>query len=334
MFAKQLPKQAVQCRACSHACAIAPGKTGICGVRKNVAGQLELLVYGKPVALAIDPMEKKPLFHFLPGERVLSFGTLGCNFGCSFCQNWDISQASKSSNAAEVEGEDVSPQKIVDYALKQGIPAIAYTYNEPTVFIEYALEIMKLAKAKGIKNVWVSNGFFSAEALAAIAPYLDAINIDLKAFSEKFYQDVCKARLQPVLDNIRKCRELGIWVEVTTLLIPDKNDSVAELKQAAQFISSISPDMPWHISAFHPDYKMTDVQSTPLKSLLRACEIGKAAGLRYVYVGNVLDKEHATTLCPKCSEALVERSGNAVLQNKLKSGACPKCKTKIAGVWK
>lgn len=331
---KPLPKNIVQCLACAHRCALAPGKSGICGVRKNVSGSLELLVYGKPVALAIDPMEKKPLFHFLPGSRILSFGTLGCNFACSFCQNWDISQASKGNNMAEIEGEDISSEKIVDYALKNKIPAISYTYNEPTVFLEYALDVMKIARKAGLKNVFVSNGFMSSEALEAISPCLDAINIDLKAFSEAFYRDICKARLQPVLDNIRKCHELGIWLEVTTLLIPGKNDSDAELEKAAQFIASISKDIPWHISAFHPDYKMLDIKPTPASSLLRAYGIGKAAGLNHVYIGNIIDSERSSTYCPKCNEKLIERVGNSVTSSRLSAGACPKCKVKIAGVWK
>ncbi|MEM7813630.1 MAG: AmmeMemoRadiSam system radical SAM enzyme [Candidatus Aenigmatarchaeota archaeon] len=334
---KPLPNKAVRCLACSHGCTIAPGRRGICGVRKNVSGRLELLVYGKPVSLAVDPVEKKPLFHFLPGSRILSFGTLGCNFSCSFCQNWEISQASKQPNAEKImaiESKEVAPQHIVDCALRSKIPSIAFTYNEPTVFLEYALDVMKLAKKRGLKNVWVSNGFMSREALETIAPYLDAINIDLKSFSEDFYRDVCKARLEPVLNNIRKCHELGIWVELTTLLIPGKNDSDAELEQAARFIASVSKDMPWHISAFHPDYKMQDVEPTPKSSLMRACKIGKAAGLNHVYVGNVADSEHSSTFCPKCGEKLIERSGNSVTSNRLNSGACPKCKTKITGVWK
>lgn len=336
MLAKSLPDKAVQCRACSHYCTIQSGSTGICGVRRNVNGKLELLVWGKPVSLAVDPMEKKPLFHFLPGSSVLSFGTLGCNYSCSFCQNWSISQASKQGNATEImgiESDEISPGQIVDYALKHKIPAIAYTYNEPTVFLEYALDVMKLAKKKGLKNVWVSNGFMSPEALKTIAPYLDAINIDLKSFSEAFYRDVCKARLQPVLDNIRRCHELGIWLEVTTLLIPDKNDSDKELKQIARFIASVSPDIPWHISAFHPDYKMLDAKPTPASSLERAYNIGKAAGLRHVYVGNVLDPKHASTLCPDCNEKLIERAGNVVLHNRIKNSVCSKCGSKIAGRW-
>jgi len=333
---KKLKDNKVQCLACHNQCLINEGKIGICGVRQNIDGDLHLLVYGKAISVNIDPIEKKPLFHFLPGRKALSLGTLGCNFACDFCQNWEISQAPKPFDKAQGikhYGEEWSPEKIVKYCKDNKIPIIAYTYNEPTVWIEYALDTMKLAKKEGIKNIWVSNGFMTEKALNLIAPYLDAINIDLKSFSEDFYQKTCKGRLEPVKENIKRIWKMGIWIEVTTLIIPGFNDSKKELKQIVKFLVGISKDLPWHISAFYPCYKMLTQSPTSQEILINACEIGKKAGLRYVYTGNIPDSNHESTYCPKCNSLIIERWDMETLENNLKNEQCAKCKTKIKGIW-
>ncbi|MBI5221928.1 MAG: AmmeMemoRadiSam system radical SAM enzyme [Candidatus Magasanikbacteria bacterium] len=285
---RKLDGNKVRCLACAHYCVIQNGKTGICGVRKNVEGELQFLVYGRPAAIHVDPIEKKPLYHFMPGTEILSLGTFGCNFRCGFCQNYDISQHKLQVTSFKLrESGDWLPERIVSYAVGHQIPSIAYTYNEPTVFVEYAHDIMVLAKEKGIRNVFVSNGYESKETLDYIGPYLDAINIDLKSFSNEFYQKNCGAKLQPVLDTIKRVYQMKIWQEITTLVIPGENDSEEELKQIADFIVSVDSGIPWHLSRFHPDYKMVDKDITDYKSLARAKEIGLKAGLKYVYIGNV-----------------------------------------------
>jgi len=334
---EKLKDNKVRCQACHNQCFISDKKIGICGVRQNINGNLYLLVYGKAISVNIDPVEKKPLFHFLPGQKAFSLGTLGCNFACDFCQNWEISQAPKPFDKAEsikYWGEDWSPEKIVNYCKKNNIPIIAYTYNEPTIWAEYALDTMKLGKKEGIKNIWVSNGFMKEKTLDLIAPYLDAINIDLKSFSEDFYQKICKGRLEPVKENIKKIWKMGIWIEVTTLIIPGLNDSEKELKQIAKFLVKISKDLPWHISAFYPCYKMLTQAPTSEEILISACKIGKKAGLRYVYTGNIPNSNYESTYCPKCNSLIIERWGMEVLENNLKNGKCPKCNTKIQGIWK
>jgi pyruvate formate lyase activating enzyme len=327
---RKLNNDTIQCLACNNYCVIPNGKTGICGVRQNENGKLKLLVDNKAVAVNLDPIEKKPLFHFFPGSIAFSLGTFGCNFGCEFCQNWDISQAPKETTI-EFWGEDWPPEKIISYCQKHNISVIAYTYNEPTIWAEYALAIMKLAHKNKIKNVWVSNGYMSKETLKLIAPYLDAINVDLKSFREKFYQKVVHAHIEPVKENIKKIWEMGIWEEVTTLIIPGFNDSENELKEIAQFLVTISPDLPWHISAFYPNYKMLDVPSTPKETLLKAYHIGKNAGLKYVYTGNIPDSNYESTYCPNCGFKLIERWGIEMIENNLLGDKCPKCGTKIAG---
>jgi len=327
---RKLNNDTIQCLACNNYCVIPNGKTGICGVRQNENGKLKLLVDNKAVAVNLDPIEKKPLFHFFPGSIAFSLGTFGCNFGCEFCQNWDISQAPKETTI-EFWGEDWPPEKIINYCQKHNISVIAYTYNEPTIWTEYALAIMKLAHKNKIKNVWVSNGYMSKETLKLIAPYLDAINVDLKSFREEFYQKVVHAHIEPVKENIKKIWEMGIWEEVTTLIIPGFNDSENELKEIAQFLVTISPDLPWHISAFYPNYKMLDVPLTPKETLLKAYHIGKDAGLKYVYTGNIPDSNYESTYCPNCGFKLIERWGIEMIENNLLGDKCPKCGTKIAG---
>lgn len=329
-----------ECKACNFYCKIPEGRVGICGIRENKNGKLELLVYGKPCAVNIDPIEKKPLFHFMPGSKIFSIGTFGCNFGCEFCQNYDISQCTREAKGdmerihAICETDDVwMPKRITEYCMNEGIPSVAYTYNEPAVFFEYAFDTAKLSHSRGLKNVFVSNGFNSKESLAKIKPYLDAINIDLKSFRSEFYRDICHAKIEPVLENIKRCYEMGIWLEVTTLIIPGYNDSDEELRNIAKFIRGISQDIPWHVSAFYPCYKLLDARRATASDLIRAYEIGKKAGLNYVYTGNIPGMMHESTYCPKCGETLIERDNMRVLSNKISGGGCPKCNHKIVGIW-
>lgn len=337
-----LPNKMVQCQACAWKCKIRDGQTGICGVRQNRAGKLDLLVYGKAVGMHLDPVEKKPLFHFLPGSTALSFGTLGCNFGCEFCQNWEMSQGlrqhatSDMRQAIDIQSEEWKPKEIVNKALELRAKAIAYTYNEPTIFAEYAHDTAVLAKKAGLKNIFVSNGFESKETLEYMKGYLDAINIDIKSFREDFYRKYCKAKLAPVLETVKRAEEMGIHVEITTLIIPGENDSESELKQIAEYIGQVSPAIPWHVTAFHPDYKMTNLPETPDKTLLQAYKIGKQAGLKYVYMGNILDTKHATTYCPECSTDLIKRTWHEVEITDnfdANEGVCTKCGERIEGVW-
>jgi len=345
---KKLKNDILQCQACSWYCKIPPGETGICGVRRNIKGNLVLLPYGKAVGLSPDPVEKKPLFHFLPGTKALSFGTLGCNFSCDFCQNWFQSQSPKETKKKDdfnkkheeldglIEGysRNATPKEIVSFAKSLNCRSIAYTYNEPTVFIEYAYDTMVLAKKARLKNIFVSNGYESNETFFLLKDYLDAINIDLKSFRPDFYQKICKAKIAPVLDNIKKFWQAGIWVEVTTLVIPGENDSTSELKDIAKFLAGVSKDMPWHISAFHPDYKMIDRSRTSHEKLREVHRIGKEAGLHYVYLGNVSDGDHTATYCPNCQNKIINRDGYNVEVFGITKGKCRFCSTVIAGIWK
>jgi len=279
----------VKCELCNHGCIIDEKKQGICGVRENVNGKLYTLTYGKVIAENIDPIEKKPLYNFLPGTFSLSISAAGCNFGCLHCQNSEISQINKERpEDVEIFGKELSSEKIIQHALENNCPSISYTYTEPTVFLEYALDCMKLAHEKGLKNVWVSNGYMTKEALDLVSPYLDAINVDLKAFTEKFYQEVCGARLRPVLNNLKEIKKRKIHLEVTTLVIPGKNDSEKELKDIAEFIKKeLGEDVPWHVSRFFPYYKMNNISRTPIEKVQQSVEIGKKVGLKYVYAGNI-----------------------------------------------
>jgi pyruvate formate lyase activating enzyme len=323
-----LPEKQVRCFACAHRCVIGEGQYGICGTRKNRGGKLFTNVYERPLAVHVDPIEKKPLFHFLPGTRALSLGTAGCNFHCAFCQNDDISQL----RGDRVDGYPVSCRQLVDTALERDCKSIAYTYNEPVVFIEYVLDTARLAHRAGLKNVYVSNGFETEETFQLLAGNIDAMNIDLKAFTERFYKTLCKGRLQPVLENIRRAVEMGIWVEVTTLLIPGENDSESEIREIARFLASVSKNIPWHISRFFPAYQMMDKPATSLLVIQRAYEIGREEGLHYVYTGNV-PFESNTTRCPQCGEDLIVRHAYRLEKMKVENGCCPRCGTKIAGVF-
>jgi pyruvate formate lyase activating enzyme len=331
---KPLSGDAVKCQTCEHFCAVKPGEAGKCGVRRNIDGTLYLVVYGEAIAVHVDPVEKKPLFHFKPGGDILSIGTYGCNFRCPFCQNWQMSQTRGFDDHRDYLGQPAMPQLLIDTCLKNNIPMIAYTYNEPTVFFEYTYDTAKLAHEHGIKNVYVSNGYMSQAALDMIEPYLDGINVDLKAFTDEFYREQCQARLEPVKRNIAAmARETDIWVEITTLLIPGLNDSDEELQAMAAWLADTDPEMPWHVTAFHPDYQMQDRPRTAQRDLARAYEIGKEAGLHYVYVGNVMDADRESTYCPKCGEKLIQRHWYSVRELWRERGVCQKCGEKVAGVW-
>jgi pyruvate formate lyase activating enzyme len=332
MFYEKLEDNLVNCDLCSHRCRrIADFKRGICGVRENRDGKLYSLVYGKAVARSVDPIEKKPLFNFLPGSRSYSIATVGCNFRCDNCQNYDISQLPKERNI--IVGQDVSPEEIVSAAKRSNCASIAYTYSEPTIFFEYAYDIAKLARKEGLKNVFVTNGYIAPEALKEISPYLDAANIDLKSFSDEFYRKSCGAHLQPVLDSIRLYKRLGIWIEITTLIIPTLNDSEEELRKIAGFIKEVGEDTPWHITQFHPMYNLPDLPRTPVSTLRKARQIGLEAGLRYVYEGNVPGETGENTYCYNCGKPLIRRFGYSIQENKIKNSACTYCKTKIDGLY-
>ncbi len=323
--------QKVSCFLCHHNCEIAPSKFGVCRVRQNRGGILYTQVYGDVIAAHVDPIEKKPLYHFLPGTRSFSIATMGCNFRCPFCQNWQISQVSKRKESLAA-GQELLPEEVIQAAKKHGCQSISYTYTEPTIYFEYAYDAAKLAEKDGLANVFVTNGYMSRDALETIRPYLSACNVDLKAFSESFYKKMCGARLQPVLDSIRRMKDMDIWVEITTLIVPGQNDSEEELARIARFISELDPDIPWHISRFHPDYKYTDAPATSLDSLRQAYTIGKKEGIHYIYIGNVIGESEGT-VCPKCKKNLIRRQGFYLSENKIRNGRCPFCQTSIAGIF-
>ena len=335
-LSKKLDSGKVLCQACSQACKLEEGEYGICGVRKVEEGELKLLVYGLAAAVNVDPVEKKPMFHFLPKSRAFSVGTVGCNFSCTFCQNHDISQYPKE-NEYEIIGRELSPEYLVELAIGNSCDSIAYTYNEPIVFFEYTYDTAKLAHVKGLKNIYVTSGFETKKAIDLLEPYIDGMNIDIKSFSEEFYKEICGARLKPVLQTVKYAHEKGIWVEITTLLIPGKNDSDEEIRSLAKFIASVDSSIPWHLSAFHPTYKMLDAPRTPESTLLRAYKIGQEEGLKYLYIGNIDNEDFESTYCPECSRRVVDRSGNIgqFVTNELdENGSCPHCGYNLEGVWK
>ncbi len=323
----------VRCRLCRHGCLIKEGDYGICQVRYNSGGELYSIFYAQPVAMGVDPIEKKPLYHYKPGSQAFSIATPGCNFRCDFCQNWEISQYRASGSPTSTTLEEVPPEAIVAKAKANRCASISYTYTEPTVFFEYAYDTAILAAKEGIGNNFVTNGYMTREALDAIEPYLDAANVDLKAFRKDTYRRVMKAQLDGVLDSIRHMKELGIWVEITTLVVPGMNDDESELRDIANFIVETGREIPWHISRFTPRYKMEDAKPTPLATLKRAYETGKEAGLRYIYLGNVLGDPSEHTYCYSCGETLISRSGfNVTANNITHKGACPKCNSAIDGI--
>lgn len=329
-FYEEAQGSKVRCVLCPHRCLISDGAVGLCGVRKNYGGRLFSLVWGRSVAANVDPIEKKPLFHFLPGSRSFSVATVGCNFACRFCQNSDISQYPAATGS--VTGEQLSPDDITASALATGCLSVSYTYTEPTVFLEYALDTAQAAHAKGLMNAFVTNGYTSVDVIAGdIRGLVDAANIDLKSFSESFYRRLCSARLAPVLDAIRAYFDAGVWVEITTLVIPGENDSDAELRDIASFICSLSPDIPWHISRYYPRYLYDAAQPTPLATLERAREIGLSEGLHFVYTGNVMGHEGEHTYCPGCRRVVLARRGFFVERNDLADGVCIHCGHTIPG---
>jgi pyruvate formate lyase activating enzyme len=328
----KMPDGWVRCFACGHRCKIAPGRDGICKVRFNSDGVLRV-PHGYAAGIALDPIEKKPFFHALPGARALSFGMLGCDYRCSYCQNWITSQAIRNPVAGTIP-EFLEAEQVVALALQHQAPVITSTYNEPLITSEWAVEIFKLAKPYGIKCSYVSNGNGTPEVINFLRPYIDFYKIDLKSFRQSNYQQL-GGRLENVLDTIRLLHSKGVWVEIVTLVVPDFNDSTEEMQDIARFLASVSADIPWHVTAFHQDYKMTDRNSTSSLTLLRAAEIGYKAGLHFVYAGNLpgTTGKYENTYCPKCSDLLIERTGFAVRRNRLVNGSCPRCNTAIPGVW-
>jgi pyruvate formate lyase activating enzyme len=331
MLYEKLDDQRVHCNLCAHRCTIKPDRRGICGVRENRDGVLYSLVYGTLIAEHIDPIEKKPFFHVYPASNSYSIATVGCNFNCEFCQNHEISQMPRST--LMITGEDILPAEIAAQAKKSGSKTIAYTYTEPTVYLELAYDTAKIAHEDGLKNVFVTNGFMTAEAIEMMAPFLTAANVDLKSFRDEFYKKRCGARLNPVLESLKKMKEMGIWVEITTLLIPALNDSDEELKDIAHFIAGLGKETPWHISRFHPQFKMLNVPVTSISSLHRAVEIGKQSGLKYVYSGNVPGDEGENTHCFHCGNLLIERYGFRIVSINLAGNKCSKCGTQLEGVF-
>ena len=328
---------AVQCLACAHRCRIQPGKRGLCQMRFNQDGEF-FVPWGYVAAANVDPIEKKPFMHFLPSQNALTFGMLGCNFHCDFCQNWVSSQALRdpAANGSSRYIQDISAKELVEYGLRQDAKIIASSYNEPLITTEWAIEIFKEAKKNNLKCVYVSNGFATPEALDALSPYLDGFKIDLKCFSDDHYRTL-GGRLEAVQETIRGAHTRGMWVEVVTLVIPEFNDSNEELWESARFINTVSSDIPWHVTSYYPTYKHTGSGRTPAESIQRAAEIGQEAGLRYVYAGNLPGQVGSleNTYCPSCQTLLIERYGFTVKNNAITpQGTCPRCGTPIAGVWK
>ncbi len=331
LFYDKLDNNNVKCRLCAHNCLIPEGKRGICGVRENRAGTLYTLVYSKPIARHVDPIEKKPLFHFFPGSLAYSIATVGCNFRCRHCQNYDISQYPRIS--ARIIGEDFPPQDVVADAKRYQCRSISYTYTEPTIFLEYAYDCARLAKGEGLYNTFVTNGYMNPEVLEYISEYLDACNVDLKSFSEKFYTEICGAKLKPVLDALKKMRKLDIWIEVTTLFIPGINDSQKEMQEIAEFIyNELGPHTPWHVTRFYPAYKMNHLLPEEVYKLKQAREIGIKTGLRYVYTGNVPGEEGENTFCYNCGQIVIKRWGYNILEYNIHNGKCKFCSAEIDGV--
>jgi pyruvate formate lyase activating enzyme len=325
------PDGAVRCNVCAHRCLVRPGRRGICGVRENTAGTLVATQYGNVVAAALDPIEKKPLFHVAPGSTAWSIATPGCPFHCAFCQNWEIAQGPRLG--LDMPVRRTTPDDVVREALARGAASIAYTYVEPTVFLEFALDTGRLARAAGLRNLWITDGYATPEAIALLATVIDAANVDLKSFDDRFYRRLCGARLGPVLEAILAMRAAGIWLELTTLLIPGQNDSDAELRAIAGWIvDRLGPETPWHVSRFHPDFRMRDVPSTPLATLTRAVAIGREAGLAHVYAGNADRLGSQDTRCADCGTVVVERWGYQARSRLTSSGACPACARPMAGV--
>jgi pyruvate formate lyase activating enzyme len=323
-------KRKVRCCLCGHRCLLGAGQSGICRVRKNIGGALYSLNSDRVSAVHLDPIEKKPLYHFLPGSVSFSIAAMGCNFSCRFCQNHDLSQV---RGEAHIFGKKVSPEELVQKALQAQALSISYTYTEPTVFFELMMETARIAQKAGLKNVMVTNGYMSAEALTMIAPYLDAANIDLKFFSEEFYHTQCGAKLKPVLDTIREMKHMEIWIEVTTLLIPGLNNAPEHLRPLVRFLLEIDPEIPWHVSRFFPQYQLNDLPITPSENILQSLALASEMGLRFVYGGNLNDDRSSDTFCPECRHRLIQRHGYQVQITGLINGVCGNCRRPVPGVW-
>jgi pyruvate formate lyase activating enzyme len=320
----------VKCQLCAHFCTIPREHTGICRVRKNVRGKLFSLNYDKIAAMHPDPIEKKPLYHFLPGSRSFSIATEGCNFSCRFCQNHSLSIV---ENERQLFGENKSPEQLIELALGSHSTSIAYTYTEPTVFFELMLETAKLAKENGLKNVMVTNGYMSEQAFDMIQPYLDGANIDLKAFSDFFYKKYCHARLKPVLETIRRMKEGNIWIELTTLLIPDLNTAETEIRQLIDFILSLDDSIPWHVSRFFPHFQLQDTAPTETSVIHQYLNLASQMGIKYAYGGNIMTDRWSNTSCPNCGSLLITRDGYQIRVEQLLDGKCRKCGYSIPGIW-
>jgi len=330
ILATPQPDGAVRCAVCAHRCLVRPGRTGICGVRENQDGTLLATAYGRVVAQALDPIEKKPLFHVAPGSTAWSIATPGCPFHCTFCQNWEIAQGPRLG--LDLETRELSPKAVVREALQAGAGSVAYTYVEPTVFLEFALDTGRLARAAGLRNLWITDGYATREAIGLLADVIDAANVDLKSFDDAFYRRLCGARLAPVLDAIVALREAGIWLEITTLVIPGRNDDEPQLRAIAGWIArTLGPETPWHVSRFRPAFQLLDVPSTPTATLVRAAEIGREAGLAHVYVGNAPELGLEDTRCAGCGELLIERQAYQVRSRLDAHGRCPSCLRPLAG---
>lgn len=328
LFYKKIDKNNVKCNLCYHNCIIKDGSRGFCNIRENKNGTLFSLTYGKIIANNIDPIEKKPLFHFYPGSKTYSIATPGCNFKCLHCQNYSISQ---NTNNSEMYFKDILPLDIVKNAIKEGCSSISYTYTEPTIFYEYAYDIAKIAYKRNLKNIFVTNGYISNEALEYISPFLNGANIDLKAMSNGFYKDICKAKLKPVLDNIKLFYDLGIWIEITTLIIPGYNDKISDIKKIADFIKKIDPNIPWHITRFHPHFKLDNIPMTKIEILDKFVKIGKNVGLNFVYQGNIGKGEN--TYCPNCKNLIIKRDIFKVSKVNMDKNRCSFCNKEISGFW-
>jgi len=331
MFYEKLDRMKVRCHLCPNECIILHGKQGKCKVRENQGGRLFSLVYGLPCAAHSDPIEKKPLFHFLPGTSTYSIGTPGCNFNCLWCQNWQISQHGPD----EVECFEMSPQEVVDNAKAKGCSSISYTYVEPAIFYEYVLDTAKLAKKAGLKNIMVTNGYLNPEPLKKLYRYIDACNVDLKGFTEELYVKYCGGHLEPILRNIKTIKDMGVWLELTTLIIPGVNDSKQTITNLCKWVmKELGPDTPLHFSRFFPHYKMADTPPTPPDTLMDAHNIAKKAGINHVYLGNIDMGDTEDTFCPECEKKIIDRNGFITMSKKnIEHGKCGFCKTDIAGVW-
>ncbi|MBN2185789.1 MAG: AmmeMemoRadiSam system radical SAM enzyme [Candidatus Krumholzibacteriota bacterium] len=329
-FYTRLEDSRVRCGLCPHQCTIPPGGKGICGVRSNIGGTLYSLVYGRPCSIHIDPIEKKPFFHFFPGSSALSLSTVGCNMSCKFCQNWQISQ----SKPDDISVRFLLPETIVSKAAEQGVRSIAYTYGEPVVFYEYMNDIARIARKAGIFSAVVSNGYYSPEAIKSLCANIDAIKIDLKSFDDSYYRNICGASLAPVLDTLKSIKSTGLWLEIVYLMVPTLNDDPVMIREMARWlVENLGPDVPVHFSRFYPAYRLSNLPPTPVASLEKAWEICREEGIRYVYIGNVTDHRAENTFCHNCGKKIISRRGYSIQAIDMVDGKCLHCKSAIPGLW-